>query len=82
MIKCILFVCLVIFSHSAYAQLSYEKHKGFSSYAIIQGTWQDRQSLGSALEMEGLPAPRKLFIHDRSRYAVSIEIRNILCIGR
>jgi hypothetical protein len=57
MIKCLLFVCLVIFSHSAYAQQSYEKHKGFSSYAIIQGTWQDRQALGSALEMEGLPQP-------------------------
>jgi hypothetical protein len=57
MINRLLLVCLLILSHSAYAQPLYEKHKGLSSYAIIQGTWQDRQALGSALEMEGLPAP-------------------------
>jgi hypothetical protein len=57
MINRLLLVCLLILSHSAYAQPLYEKHKGLSSYAIIQSTWQDRQALGSALEMEGLPAP-------------------------
>ena len=57
MIYRLLSLCFVILSQSSYTQTLYEKHKEFSSYAIIQSTWQDRQALGSALEMEGLPAP-------------------------
>jgi hypothetical protein len=57
MIERLLLLCFVILSQSAYTQPLYEKHKSLSGYAIIQSTWQDRHAIGSALEMEGLPAP-------------------------
>ena len=49
--------CVLCLSQTVYSQSLYEKHKGLSTYAIIQSAWQDLGALRTALASEGLPQP-------------------------